>query len=323
MRKVNLLLVATIAIAITFVSCTQKTNETSATTSAGSTTAVVQENPKAMTIGMSFQELDNEYFVVMREALEDAGATMGAKVIVTDARHDVSKQISDIEDMIQKGIDILLINPTDSVGVQSAVETAKAAGVVVVAIDAQASGPIDSFCGSKNYDAGFMAGDYLAKHIGKKGNVAILDGIAVVPILERVKGFEDAMKQYPNIKIVDKQNGKQERSVAMNVTENMLQANPNLVGIFSVNDGGAMGSLAAIEGSGRNVKLVSVDGAPEAVAAIQKGGAFIATSAQFPRDQVRIGLGIALAKFWGANVPKTMPVDVVLLDKSNSADFTW
>lgn len=322
MKRFNLLIVAVVATAITFVSCSQKTNETSATTE-GTIKTVVQENPDAMTIGMSFQELDNEYFVVMREALEDAGKTMGAKIIVTDARHDVSKQISDIEDMIQKGIDILLINPTDSVGVQGAVETAKEAGVVVVAIDAQANGPLDSFCGSKNYEAGFMAGDYLAKHIGKSGDVAILDGIAVVPILERVRGFEDAMKQYPNIEIVDKQNGKQERSFAMDVTENMLQANPNLKGIFSVNDGGAMGSLAAIEGSEKDVALVSVDGAPEAVAAIQKGGAFIATSAQFPRDQVRIGLGIALAKYWGANVPKTMPVDVVLLDKSNSASFTW
>lgn len=322
MKRFNLLIVAVVATAITFVSCSQKPNETSATTE-GTIKTVVQENPDAMTIGMSFQELDNEYFVVMREALEDAGKTMGAKIIVTDARHDVSKQISDIEDMIQKGIDILLINPTDSVGVQGAVETAKEAGVVVVAIDAQANGPLDSFCGSKNYEAGFMAGDYLAKHIGKSGDVAILDGIAVVPILERVRGFEDAMKQYPNIEIVDKQNGKQERSFAMDVTENMLQANPNLKGIFSVNDGGAMGSLAAIEGSEKDVALVSVDGAPEAVAAIQKGGAFIATSAQFPRDQVRIGLGIALAKYWGANVPKTMPVDVVLLDKSNSASFTW
>ncbi len=307
-----------------FASCSGE-KETSATATVGTPAATVAAAPveKQLKIGMSFQELDNLYFVVMREALEEACATMNAEVVVTDARHDVAKQISDIEDMIQQGIDILLINPTDSVGVQSAVESAKKAGVVVVAVDAQANGPIDSFVGSKNYDAGYMAGEYLAKSLNGSGKVAILDGIPVVPILQRVEGFTDAIKQYPNIEIVDKQNGKQERSISLDVTENMIQANPDLDGVFSVNDGGAMGSLAAIESSGKDIILVSVDGNPEAVAAIQAGGPFKASSAQFPRDQVRIAIGIAMAKLWGANVPATIPVDVVLLDKSNSANFSW
>ncbi|UGA54865.1 ABC transporter substrate-binding protein [Vibrio sp. VB16] len=277
-----------------------------------------------LNIGMSFQEMNNEYFVVMKQSLEAAAADIGANLIITDARHDVSKQISDVEDMLQKDIDILLLNPTDSVGVQSAVMSAKEAGVVVIAIDAQAEGPLDSFVGSKNYDAGYKAGMYLGENLGGKGSVAILDGIPVVPILERVRGFEAAMVKFPGIEIVDKQNGHQERSKALNVTENMLQAHPNLSGIFSVNDVGAMGSLAAIEASGTDVKLVSVDGAPEAIEAILKPNSpFIATSAQFPRDQIRLGLGIGLAKHWGAEVPKVVPVDVKLIQRSNAEGFSW
>ncbi|WP_245880210.1 ABC transporter substrate-binding protein [Superficieibacter electus] len=279
---------------------------------------------KQLTVGMSFQELNNEYFVTMKQSVEDATKDINAKLYTADAAHDVSKQISDIEDMIQKKIDILLINPADSVGAEAAVLAAKKAGVVVVAIDAQANGPLDSFVGSKNYDAGLIAGENLAKALGNKGNVAILDGIPVVPILERVRGFEDAMKKHPDIKIVTKLNGKQERDTAMSVTENMLQSNPTLNGIFSVNDVGSLGALAAIQSSGRDVKLVSVDGSPEAVAEIAKGNTpFIATAAQFPRDQVRIGLGIALAKYWGANVPASVPVDVKLIDKNNAKDFHW
>ena len=87
----------------------------------------------------------------------------------------------------------------------------------------------------------------------------------MVPILERVRGFEAAMKKYPDIKIVTKQNGKQERDTALTVTENMLQSAPDLAGIFSVNDVGALGALAAIESNGAKVKLVSVDGQPEAI----------------------------------------------------------
>ena len=245
-------------------------------------------------------------------------------MVVTDAHHDVSKQVSDVEDMLQKKIDILLVNPTDSTGIQSAVTSAKKAGVVVVAVDANANGPVDSFVGSKNFDAGQMACEYLAKSLGGSGEVAILDGIPVVPILERVRGCKAALAKVPGIKLVDTQNGKQERATALSVTENMIQAHPNLKGVFSVNDGGSMGALSAIESSGKDIKLTSVDGAPEAIAAIQKPNSkFIETSAQFPADQVRIALGIALAKKWGANVPKMVPVDVKMIDKSNAKGFSW
>ncbi len=204
---------------------------------------------------MTFQELNNPYFVSMQKALNEAAASIGAQVFVTDAHHDVSKQVSDVEDMLQKKIDILLVNPTDSTGIQSAVTSAKKAGVVVVAVDANANGPVDSFVGSKNYDAGVMSCEYLGKAIGSTGEVAILDGIPVVPILERVRGCKAALAKFPNIKLVDTQNGKQERATALSVTENMIQAHPNLKGVFSVNDGGSMGALAAIEcvGHGQQV----------------------------------------------------------------------
>ncbi|WP_325006870.1 ABC transporter substrate-binding protein [Paenibacillus sp.] len=287
-------------------------------------TGSAAKSGEQLKIGMAFQEMNNPYFISMREAFEEAAAAIGAETIVADAQHDINKQTNDIDDMIQKGIDILLINPADSAGAETAVLAAKKAGVIVVAIDAQANGPIDSFVGSKNYDAGYKAGQKMAEDLKGKGNVAILDGIPVVPILERVQGFKDAIAEYPDIKLVDTQNGNQDRAKAMAVTENMLQSNPDLQAIFSVNDGGALGSYAAIEASGRDVWLYSVDGHPEVVEAIVKGGVFKATVAQFPRDQVRIGLGMALAKYWGASVvPASVPIDVKLLTKENAEGFSW
>lgn len=276
-------------------------------------------------IGMTFQELNNPYFVSMQEALKEAAASIGAQVVVTDAAHDVSKQISDVEDMIHQGIKILLVNPTDTAGIRSAVQEAHDAGVIVVAVDANADGPVDSFVGSKNRDAGYQSCKYLAKSIGGKGEVAILDGIPVVPIIERVEGCKAALGETPDVKIVTTQNGKQERDTALTVTENMIQAHPKLAGIFSVNDGGAMGVLAAIQSSGKDIKLTSVDGAPEAVSEIAKGSnIFVETTAQFPRDQVRIGLAMALAKSWGAKiVPAAVPIDVRVVDKSNASGFAW
>ena len=275
-------------------------------------------------IGMTFQEMNNPYFVSMQEALTEAAKDLGAEVVVTDAGHDVAKQISDVEDMLTQGIDILLLNPTDSAGIESAVHMAKAQDVIVVAVDANANGPVDTFVGSKNRDAGYQSCKYLADALGGSGEVAILDGIPVVPILQRVEGCKAALAEYDGITLVDTQNGRQDRSVALGVVENMIQSHQNLAGIFSVNDGGAMGALAAIQGSGRDIKLTSVDGAPEAVAAIAAGGPFIETTAQFPRDQVRIGLAMALAQKWGARVvPSEVPIDVRVVDAKNAADFSW
>ncbi len=286
-----------------------------------------QQGKKAGTplkIGMSFQELNNPYFVTMRKALQDAAGSIGATVVATDAKHDVTKQISDVEDMIQQKVDVLLVNPTDSAGIQSAIQAAHAAGLPVVAVDANAAGPVDAFVGSKNFDAGRISCEYMAKAIGGQGEVAILDGIAVVPILERVRGCKAALGNFPGVKLVETQNGKQERDVALSVSENMIQSHPNLKGIFSVNDGGSMGVLSAIEASGKDIKLSSVDGAPEAVEAIAKPNSkFIVTAAQFPGDMVRIGLAMALAKKWGATVPKEVPLDVKLVDAAQAKTFHW
>lgn len=318
MKKLALFLAAVMVIT-TLGGCAKETNTTSEKGTKG-----VKKDGKQLVVGMAFQDMNNPYFITMNEAFQEAVTSIGAKAIVTDAKYDVGKQTNDIEDMIQQGIDILLINPADSAGIETAVLAAKKAGVIVVAIDAQADGPIDSFVGSKNYDAGFMAGEKMAKDLSGKGKVAILDGVPVVPILERVAGFKEAIAKFPDIEIVDVQNGRQDRSVAMDVTENMLQANPDLQAIFSVNDGGALGTLAAVEASGRDVWIYSVDGHPEVVDAILAGGPFKATSAQFPRDQVRIGLGMALAKYWGAEVvPETVPIDVELLTIENAKGFSW
>jgi ribose transport system substrate-binding protein len=320
----GMLMFVLISFMLVAVGCANQSSETSTETNSDGEAAASGKGNEQLVIGMAFQDMNNPYFITMHEAFEEAVESIGARGIVTDARHDVSKQTNDIDDMIQQGIDILLINPADSDGIETAVLAAKEAGVIIVAVDAQASGPIDSFVGSRNYDAGFLAGEKMAEDLGGNGKVAILDGIPVVPILERVEGFKDAIAKHPGIEIVDTQNGRQDRSVAMDVTENMLQSQPDLDAIFSVNDGGALGSLGAIEASGRDVALYSVDGHPEVIDAILAGGPFKATTAQFPRDQVRIGLGMGLAKYWGAEVvPTEVPIDVELQTIENAEGFSW
>lgn len=279
---------------------------------------------KDLVIGMSFQELNNPYFVTMQKALQKAVDKMGAKLIITDAHHDIAKQTSDVEDMIQRGVDVLLLNPTDTVGAQSAVVSAKNAGIPVVAVDAQADGPISGFVGSKNFKAGYLSCQYLAKSLNGKGKVAILNGIPVTPILQRVKGCKKALGEAKGIQIVDEQNGHQERNKAMNVTENMLQANPDLDGLFSVNDGGTLGALVALNSSDNHVKLASIDGIPEAIKDMQKPNSpLVVDVAQHPDTMVVKALKLAIKKYRGENSPDTIPVDVTPVTPKNAASFHW
>ena len=207
---------------------------------------------------------------------------------------------------------------------QSAVKSANAAGVVVVAVDAQADGPVDSFVGSKNFDAGCRPANIWPRTSAARATSRFSTASPWCRSWSACAAARKRWRQFPGIKIVSIQNGKQERDQALTVTENMLQAQPKLKGMFSVNDNGSLGALSAIEASGMDVKLTSVDGAPEAIKAIQKPGSkFIATSAQYPRDQMRLALGIALAKKWGANVPATIPVDITLIDQARAKTFSW
>ncbi|HET7315484.1 MAG TPA: ABC transporter substrate-binding protein [Salinisphaera sp.] len=277
-----------------------------------------------LVVGMSFQELNNPYFVTMQKALQDAIDKMGARLIVTDAHHNISKQVSDVEDMIQRGIDILLLNPTDTVGAQSAVVSAKNAGVPVVAVDAQAEGPISGFVGSKNFKAGYLSCQYLAKSLNGKGKVAILNGIPVTPILQRVKGCKKALGEAEGIQLVAEQNGHQERNAAMQATQNMITAHPDLDGLFSVNDGGTLGALVAVNSSGKDIKVASIDGIPEAIKKMQEpNSALVVDVAQHPGKMVVQALHLAVKKYRGEDSPKKIPVDVTVVTQDNADDFHW
>lgn len=284
-----------------------------------------QKKPdKDLVIGMSFQDMNNPYFVTMKNALQKKVDAMGATLVTADAHHNISKQVSDVEDMIQRGIDILLLNPADTVGAQTAVVEAKNAGVPVVAVDAQADGPISGFVGSKNTKAGYLACKYLAKSLNGKGQVAILNGIPVTPILQRVKGCKKALGEHKGIKIVDEQNGHQERNAAMEATQNMLTSHPDLDGLFSVNDGGTLGALVALNTSDNHVELATIDGNPEVIKAMQKPNTPIVVDvAQHPAKMVVKGLELAIKKYRGEKSPKHVPVDVTPITPENAAGFHW
>lgn len=247
---------------------------------------------KKLKIGLTVPNLSNPYFVAMSKGAKEVASKYNADVTTVSADQDLAKQTQQIEDFITKKVDLILLCPFDSSGIASAVSEAKAAGIPVVALDGFAQGGIDTVVMSDNVQAGKLAADYLVKKLNGKGNIVIIDGPPVSAVTDRIKGFDEVIKKYPDIKVVANQNGEGNREKGLNVMEGILTANKKIDAVFTINDEEAVGVQIAQQQANRQNEffVVSVDGAPSAIDAMKKGGSIAGTSAQFPNQMVMDGV---------------------------------
>jgi ribose transport system substrate-binding protein len=236
-------------------------------------------------IGLSLSTLNNPFFVTLRDGALQAAAGLGVEVIVADGRDNPAKQLGDIEDFVQQKLDLIVINPTDSDAIVTAVEEANKAGIPVITVDRGANGGmVIAHIASDNVAGGMMAGEYVAMLLGEKGNVVELEGIVGTSAArDRGQGFGAAISKYPDIKIVAKQVANFNRAEGLVVMENILQANPNIDAVFAHNDEMALGAIEAIKAAGLldKIKVVGFDAVDDAVAAVN-AGEMAATVAQQP-----------------------------------------
>ncbi|PNS38272.1 D-ribose ABC transporter substrate-binding protein [Mesotoga sp. B105.6.4] len=236
-------------------------------------------------IGLSLSTLNNPFFVTLRDGALEAAAGLGIEVIVSDGRDNPAKQLSDIEDFVQQKLNLIIINPTDSDAIVTAVEEANKAGIPVITVDRGANGgKVVAHIASDNVAGGIMAGEYVAMLLNGKGNVVELEGIVGTSAArDRGQGFGAAISKYPGIKIVAKQVANFNRAEGLVVIENILQANPNIDAVFAHNDEMALGAIEAIKAAGLldKIKVVGFDAIDDAVAAVN-AGEMAATVAQQP-----------------------------------------
>ncbi|AKI97666.1 ribose ABC transporter substrate-binding protein RbsB [Kosmotoga pacifica] len=236
-------------------------------------------------IGLSLSTLNNPFFVTLRDGALDMADKLGVEVIVADAQDNPAKQLSDIEDFIQQRLDLIVINPTDSDAIVTAVEEANDAGIPVITVDrASNGGKVVCHIASDNVAGGRMAGEFVAKLLGGKGKVVELEGIVGTSAArDRGKGFEAAIAKYPGIKLVAKQTANFNRAEGLVVMENILQANPDIDAVFAQNDEMALGAIEAIKAAGLlgKIYVVGFDAIDDAIEAVKKGE-MAATIAQQP-----------------------------------------
>lgn len=269
----------------------------------------------AAKIGLVVSTQDNPFFVTLKEGAEKKAKELGHEIIVLDSQNTPSKELSNVEDLMVKGIDILLINPTDSDAVTAAVKEANRSKVPVVTLDRGANGgKVVSHVASDNVAGGKMAGDFIVSSLGGKGKVVELEGIpGTTPARDRGRGFNEAVNG--KLTVVARQAADFDRSKGLTVTENILQAQPEVNAIFAHNDEMALGAVRALEASGRkNVMIVGFDATDDAVRAV-KEGKMSATVAQKPFEIGAKGVEVADRILKKEKVEAYMPVELELIKK--------
>lgn len=234
-------------------------------------------------VGLMLQDISNPFFASMQNSMKKASADQGFELNVQDGRQDLGTQNDQIDAFIQQKFDLILLNAVDSQGIASAVARAQAAGITVVAVDVDASGA-DAAVTTDNVEAGRQACDALVKGIKNKGNILILEGTPTTAPQDRVKGCEEVLSKNPDIKVVARQAGKNDRASGLQLATDMLTANKDVAGIFAINDPEALGAdLAAQQAGRKGITIVGVDGSPEGVKALKDPNSmFAATPAQDP-----------------------------------------
>jgi ribose transport system substrate-binding protein len=284
-------------------------------TGAGGTAASTAAGSGAVTVGLSISTMDNPFFVALRDGAQAEAKAAGINLITVDAQNDAAKQIAGVEDLIQKKVRVILLNPTDSDAVANVVKEATAAGIKVISLDRAVNGAeVSAHIASDNVAGGKMAGEFLLRRLGGKGNLVELEGIpGSSAARERGEGFDSVIAGKPGVKLVAKQPANFDRAQGLTVMENILQGNKDIQGVFAQNDEMALGAQRAIEEAGlKNVVIVGFDATADAVAAV-KAGKLAATVQQKPELIGKMGVDTAKLLIEGEPVDRNIPVPLALV----------
>ncbi len=228
-------------------------------------------------IGVSLLTRTHPFYQDLEAGLREAAGRHGYELTIQAGEFDVARQKDQIENFIVSHVAAIVLAPCDSKSIGTTVEAANRAGIPVFTADIAvlAEGVrVVSHIASDNVAGGRLAADALARALGSRGRVAIIDHPEVESVIQRVKGFEERLAAaYPEMKVVAKLSGRGTKDIAFRTAEDILQAHPDLDGIFGINDDSALGALAAVEKADRlgRVTIVGFDAIPEARAAIAAG----------------------------------------------------
>ena len=298
------------------------TSLTACNRDSGGNNAAGDSANKSITFALSTQA--NPFFVQMRESAQKKADELGLAINFQDAADDSATQANQLANAAASGTGVVIINPTDSDAMAPAVKQLTDAKIPVVAVDrAVNNAEVSSYIASDNVGGGKQAAKALSEAIHGEGEILVLQGkTGSSASRERGKGFDEGLKDNPNIKVVAKQTAEFERAKGLDVTTNLLQAHPNVKAIFAENDEMALGAIEALgDKAGKDVIVVGFDGVEDALKAIKEGTMY-ASIAQQPADMAAQAVVEASKLLKGEAATKEMQVDVVTVTKDNVDKFS-
>ncbi|TFD47286.1 D-ribose ABC transporter substrate-binding protein [Cryobacterium frigoriphilum] len=273
---------------------------------------------------LAVSTLNNPFFVELRDGAQAAADAAGVELNIVDAQNDSATQANQLANASVGSTGVVIVNPVDSDAVSSSVADLNTADIPVIGVDRTVNGAdLASLVSSDNVAGGTQAADALAAAMGEQGSIIVLQGVSGTSASrERGEGFATGIAAYPNIEVVAKQTANFDRAAALDVTSNLLQANPGVTGIFAENDEMALGAIQALgDRAGAEVKVVGFDGTSDGLAAIE-AGTLVATIAQQPALLGQLAVELAVKIMNDEEIDAVVPVEVVAVTLDNIAAFT-
>ena len=273
-------------------------------------------------IALSVSTLDNPFFVDLRNGAQEAASSTDYELIISDAQDNASQQQNDIQNFVTQQVDAILVNAVDTEAVVPAIEQANNADIPIIALDrVPDGGELVTVISSDNVQGGRMAGEELIAAVNS-GPVAHLEGTpGLSGTRDRGEGFQEAISGQDEVEVVASQSADFDRDEGLNVMQNIIQANPELKGVFADNDEMALGAVRALgDRAGNEISVVGFDANDDALQAIQNG-TMLASVAQNPSRIGELGVENAVATIEGESVEEEIPVEVELVTQDNVSQF--
>jgi ribose transport system substrate-binding protein len=283
------------------------------------TLAAAAPAPAAETIATFTRNPSNSILRGVRIGAENAATALGAQAVHFIPRSEApSEQIGLIDDVIRSRPDAIVLAPFDSKAMVPAVDRLGAAGIPVTNVNERLTGGnVVSYVGTDDYELALATARYLVKAMGAKGNVVILEGPDNLPSsVARVKGFKDALKEFPDVKLVAAKSANYARIAAADVMKSFLRTYPQIDGVLAANDPMAIGAVEQLKTANKTALVVGINAGKEVLDFIKSGDIRGSGDAN-GFAQGCLGVEIALRNLRKQPVPQELMLKPVVVDQSN------
>lgn len=281
-------------------------------------------------VGVSMSAFDDTFLTYLREDMDKQAKSYpkgdGVQLQFEDARADVVKQLSQVENFISQKVDAIIVNPVDTASTGNIIKAATAAKIPLVFVnrrpDSLTLAPGVAAVTSDDVEAGKLQMQYIAEKLGGKGNIVILLGdLANNSTTNRTKGVKEVLTKYPGIKVEQEQTGIWLRDKGMTLVNDWLTQGRDFQAVLSNNDEMAIGAAMALKSAGKKgVLIAGVDGTPDGLNAITKGDM---TVSAFQDAKGQADKSVETARKMARNEPieQNVVIPFQLITPDNVKDF--